>query len=216
MCGSRALARTSGGSVPNDAETCWSARRMPEPGAGHGDEGVLAVDAAQVVLAVAQEREVVVGQPAQQLPGLGDLLVGDSGGGIGREVVGDAQSGLAHLRPVLDGLAYVAEHPPQRRLERSCLARALTRSISTCIHDSRATWSPVGVALGVGVLGSRTSSRSPVIVRRTSSCGWTTRWMPGTAWLIALVTESTRNGMSSVTTSTTVWPAAQPSPTGRG
>ncbi len=49
-----------------------------------------------------------------------------------------------------------------------------------------------------------------MIERRTTTWGWMTRWMAWPAWASALVTESTRNGMSSVTTSTTVWPEAQP------
>ena len=53
----------------------------------------------------------------------------------------------------------------------------------------------------------------PTRSRRTTYCGWMTRWM--SCWLSAraIETESTRNGMSSVTTSTTVCPPAdQPLP----
>lgn len=41
--------------------------------------------------------------------------------------------------------------------------------------------------------------------RRTRNCGWTTTCIARSAWVRALVTESTRKGMSSVTISTTVW-----------
>ena len=52
---------------------------------------------------------------------------------------------------------------------------------------------------------------SPVMSRRTMSWGWTTMCTSRDCSVSSIVTESTRNGMSSVTTSTTVWPpAAQP------
>ena len=51
---------------------------------------------------------------------------------------------------------------------------------------------------------------SPVMVRRTTSWGCMTRWIVVPPRARKLVTESTRNGMSSVTTSMTVWPEAQP------
>ncbi len=82
-----------------------------EAGAGHGGQGV-AVD--QLVLAVAEEGEVVVGQPAQQLAGLlhlGRAQVG--GGGLVGEAVRDAQRGVAHLLPVLDRLADVGQDAQQ-------------------------------------------------------------------------------------------------------
>ncbi|MGX1270355.1 hypothetical protein RKD18_003549 [Streptomyces phaeoluteigriseus] len=82
-----------------------------EPGAGDGREGVVL---AQLVLAVAEEGEVVVGQPAQQLAGL--LHVGGgqvAGHGLARQVVGDPQGGVAHLLPVLDGLAGVGQDAQQ-------------------------------------------------------------------------------------------------------
>ena len=48
------------------------------------------------------------------------------------------------------------------------------------------------------------------MVRTTDSWGWTTRWIERPSWPSSAETESTRNGMSSVTTSTTVCPEAQP------
>ncbi len=54
------------------------------------------------------------GQPAQQLAGLVDLLVAQVvGGGLARQLVGDAQRGVAHLLPVLDGLADVGQDAQQ-------------------------------------------------------------------------------------------------------
>ena len=72
--------------------------------------------------------------------------------------------------------------------------RRCSRSISMCIHDStRRRRRPLAPALDV----SHTSSSVPVTSRRTTSCGWTTRWMARPCRLSSAVTESTRNGMSS-------------------
>lgn len=81
-----------------------------EAGAGDGGQrvGVL-----QLVLAVAEEGEVVGGEPAQQFPGLVDLFVGEVVERLAGQVVGDAQRGVAHLVPVLDGLPYVGQHAQQ-------------------------------------------------------------------------------------------------------
>ena len=88
-----------------------------------------------------------------------------------------------------------------------------TRSISMCIQDSgdgalRRGHGLVTVGLEGRVGTAVELQQPPVTSRRTRSCGWTTRWMPWLWWARNMVTESTRNGMSSVTISTTVWPAA--------
>ena len=97
-----------------------------EAGAGHGPQrdvvravaGVL-----EAVLAVAQEREVGVGQPAQQRLALGDLL-GRQRRRVLVEVLDDVEGLLVHLRPVLDGLADVLEHLDQRLLDLVALGLA--------------------------------------------------------------------------------------------
>ncbi len=82
-----------------------------EAGAGHGGQRVVL---AQLVLAVPEEGEVVVGEPAQQLAGLLDLKLGQVGGdGLVGQRVGQRGGRLAHLAPVLDGLADVGEDPQQ-------------------------------------------------------------------------------------------------------
>ncbi len=81
-----------------------------ESGAGHGGQRVVAT---QFVLAVAEEGEVVVGQPAQQLAGLLDLLLAQVGRGLPRKFVGHAQGRVPHLAPVLDGLTDVGQHAQQ-------------------------------------------------------------------------------------------------------
>ncbi len=58
---------------------------------------------------------------------------------------------------------------------------------------------PTSAAVAVGY----TSSSRPVTSRRTTSSGWITWWMARPLRLSSAVTESTRNGMSSQTTSTT-------------
>lgn len=82
-----------------------------EAGPGDGGEGVVL---AQLVLAVAEEGEVVVGQPAQQLAGLLQLARGEVlGGRLGRQLVRDTDGRVPHLAPVLDGLADVVQDAQQ-------------------------------------------------------------------------------------------------------
>ncbi len=88
-----------------------------QAGAGDRLEHLLALVLDQVVLAVAEEGEVVVGQPAHQLPGLADLLLGQVRRGLLGELVGQSERGVAHLRPVLDDLADVAQHAAQADLD---------------------------------------------------------------------------------------------------
>ena len=74
-------------------------------------------------------------------------------------------------------------------------------SISRCISDSRVagSWS-----------GAVTSSRLPSASRRTPTTGCSTRCRPRPRrWISALI-EETRNGMSSLTISTTVWRGGPP------
>ncbi len=82
-----------------------------EPGAGNGAQRVVA---AQLVLPVAEEGEVVVGEPVQQLAGLLDLLPRQvAGDRLAGQLVGDAGGGVPHLLPVLDGLADVGQDAQQ-------------------------------------------------------------------------------------------------------
>ena len=82
--------------------------------AGALHRGELVVD--QHVLAVAEEGEVVVGQPLEQLDRVGDVLVRHRQLGVraagGGQLVGDHQRPLAHPRPVLDRVPHVGQHPP--------------------------------------------------------------------------------------------------------
>ncbi len=86
---------------------------------------------------------------------------------------------------------------------RSRSASARIRSTSMRIQLS--TTSPG--AASSGSTPTRTSSRSPDGRRRTTTSGWTSRFRSMSRDDSALVTESTRNGMSSVTISSDVPPA---------
>ena len=78
-----------------------------EPRAGDGPQHVLPVLGEHVVLAVADEREVAVAHPLEQVAGLGALVRVDWSRAELRDDIADA---LLHRRPVLDRSAHVAEH----------------------------------------------------------------------------------------------------------
>ena len=82
--------------------------------------------------------------------------------------------------------------------------------ISMCIQDSREMSWAVSTPSARSTASSsvKTSCSWPVTSRRTRICGCTTMCTSRLCSLSSIVTESTRNGMSSVTTSTTVWPPA--------
>ena len=84
------------------------------------------------------------------------------------------------------------------------------REISMCIHDSRSAPGSRG-RVAPSSTGCTVWS-SPVMSRTTSNCGWITTCTSRCWRASSMVSESTRNGMSSVITSTTEWPPAlQPS-----
>ncbi len=87
-----------------------------EAGAGDGPQHVVLAVGLEAVLAVAEEGEVVVGQPAEQVGALPDLLLGQRRR-AGLQLVDDRQHLAVHLLPVLDRLADVAQHPEQGLLD---------------------------------------------------------------------------------------------------
>ena len=166
---------------------------MPRPVPGTGTSAIPCSPVHQVVLAVAEEGEVVVGQPAQQRLGLGGLPRRPSAP-AGRRAAAPPRSSSGSPPP-----------PPARRAGPAAgpfPARSADTpeevSISMCVHDSTISscsclaWSS----------GPTTSHRVPVTSRRTSSCGWMTWKLSSPCRVSSMVIESTRNGMSSVTMST--------------
>ncbi len=89
-----------------------------QPAAGDREQAVdTLVVRLEDVFAVAEEGEVPVREPAQQLLRLGHLLRADARRRTPLEHVGGAQGGLAHLGPVLDRLPDVAQYALQRPLD---------------------------------------------------------------------------------------------------
>ena len=86
--------------------------------------------------------------------------------------------------------------PAMRRLDRRPSPAAVWRSISRCISDSA---SP-----------SPTASSLPALSRLTATTGWPSTCTPMPCSASAMVTESTRNGMSSLTICSTVCGDSQP------
>ena len=83
-----------------------------EPGAGHGTQQLVVAVLDQVVLTEAEEREVVVREPGQELAPLGDLVVRQRRR-VGLEVGDDRLHGGVHPPPVLDRFTDVLEHLEQ-------------------------------------------------------------------------------------------------------
>ncbi len=168
------------------------------------------------VLAVAEEGEVLVHQPAHQPLGLGGLG-GQVGRHLGVEPVGHLDGPGAHLRPVLDGGAHVVEHRHQLGAQPLALG-GVRLAVDLQVHPRLADGvvRPVLAALARGELGGRgvehLDQRAGDVAadhddRVHDQVDGAVR--PA---LSRLVTESTRNGMSSATTSTTVCPTPVPVP----
>ena len=77
-----------------------------QAGAGDGVQHILLALTIQGVLAIAQEGEVLIGQPQQQAPGVGDLFRVDRWR-VGLETCRDLTTLERHLGPVLDRLTHV-------------------------------------------------------------------------------------------------------------
>ena len=168
--------------------------QQPQSRPRDGAQRVPAVVGAQLVLAVAEEREVVVGEPPQQGGRLVPVLLVEA-----RRVrvhgVGDGQRLLPHRRPVLDGGRHVADdgggHGPVRPAPRR---RSAGRP-----PGGRTTRPPTPTPESC-----RRRRRRAAPSRRTGMTGCTVRCRPRPCRMTSVVTESTTNGMSSDTMSTTV------------
>ena len=159
--------------------------------------------AQEVVAGVAEEGEVVVGDPAQEGLDLGDLLGVERLGAALADPRAPARS--CPSMPRQSSTAARTSAMTRSRLARIASRRAgsLSWSISKCMNDSEIAWSR-------GRPGASTASSMPPASRRTGITGWIVRWIRRPWPFSAMLAESTRNGMSSVTTSTTVWVDCQP------
>ena len=137
----------------------WSARRMPRPVPGDAAQVLVVALLLEAVLAVAEEREVAVGQPLEQVARLPDLVGVDAGGRLGGQLVDDLGDLGVHLVPVLDRLPDVAQHPLDRLLERGDVL-ALGDPVDLDVHPGLAD------ALALVDLGVAVGDRPHLLERR--------------------------------------------------
>ena len=154
------------------------------------------------VVAVAEEREVAVDEPAQQRRDVG--LRGAAGGGGSAASASAISTGARpHRLGVRDDLAHVAQHAGELRFQlvgrhgRAGPARGASTTRPAC-----------RAAVRRGRRGSSTSASLPSGARRTTTMGCSTRRTSPPAREMAASSAATRNGMSSVTVSTTRPPSA--------
>ena len=150
---------------------------------------------------------MLVGQPVQQRLALGELV------GVARRRVRRrarrrrACSASSIGFQSLGRGAHVVAAPSSRSARTASRMSALvSRSTSMCVHDSSERRRRRRRSVGASSVASPSSS--PSAARRTRRIGCTTRWTPRLRRSSAIVSESTRNGMSSITTSITVCPCA--------
>jgi hypothetical protein len=173
-----------------------------EAAAGDEAQPVVAVVGDQVVLPIAEQGQMPVGQPLQEGVAFGHVRR-RQGRGRGIEL-GDrrAQAG-DHRLPVFDGRAHVAEHALDAVHQVGALLR-VDQSIDLDVHPR--------FARGIGASRRRWIAASrPPASRSTAKMGCTIRCSVNPRRLISVVVESTRNGMSSLTISITECREAQPS-----
>ena len=201
------LAGTPPGVIDDSARAAGLvAAQDAEPGAGHGLEQASSPVARPAVLPVAEEGEVVVGQPAQQLDRVGDVLVRHrqrarraAGGG---QLVGDAR------RPAG---ASCGQSSTASRTSVSTRCSSLLQLVARPRRCGPGRSRPGSSSPP----GRRRWRRPAPRRRRPRSARRAARGAPPPAgapagarrswWAVSrAVTESTRNGMSSVTICSTV------------
>jgi hypothetical protein len=100
-----------GGQLPGGGGHVGVVAEDAVPAPRHAAEVVAVhVVALEVVLAVAEEGEVVGPEPVQEVDAALDLVGRQRGGRLGAELLHDRADLLAHPLPVLDGLADVTQH----------------------------------------------------------------------------------------------------------
>ena len=188
LCGQLAQRVPAAPGVAEDAQA----------GARHGAQGGGAVGRLhQVVLAVAEEGEVAVGQPAQQVAGLGRRRCPGA-----RRDRPASRRAAASIRAWSSAATRTSSRTRRRSVSSCCaVTRSPGGSSSTWIQDSVSSSGAAGAHLVAAQADDLRAA--PVTSRRTRSSGCTS--MRISAWwrFSRVVTESTRYGMSSVTMSTT-------------
>ncbi len=101
-------ARDLGGHLADRRATLPGVAQDAEAAARNGAQAGDVLGRYQVVLAVAEEEEVAVGQPAEQIAVLGPVAVG-----LAAKVTGQGAGHRAHPRLVLDRDPHVVEHVPE-------------------------------------------------------------------------------------------------------
>ena len=155
----------------------------------------------EVVLPVAEEREVVGAQPLEEGDAPLELVGGDRGGGSARSSSTITPGLLAHPVPVLDGLADVAQHPLHVVGDRVDVL-VVPDPADLDVHPRLALGALGrlgGLVVGAGDVLEPAGHVAGDVELRVDRPGGR-RAAAGSA---PSTTESTRNGMSSVTTSTT-------------
>ena len=148
---------------------------------------------------------MLVAHPLQERRALGEIVRVDRRR-LPRELVDDAVEPREHLEPVGGRDADVAQHAFEIvvRATRATSDRSPGRS-----RRRETTRASRPIRHRRSRDGCRASGRWHRVRTRTIGC--TTRWSPRSWRSSSIVTESTRNGMSSFTIWTTVWRASQPS-----
>ena len=176
--------------------------QQPEAGARHrhvavGAFGLAVPGAFHAVGGEPEEGEVVVLDPLEEGAGLRKLLRVDRRR-RGPQVRDAAAKLLAHRGPVLHRGPHVVkggEHLRAHRAERLLLGLAVGLDVDDRFDDGPSASSS----------SARSASARSPSPRRKRITGWTTRWLVYPRRFTTIRTESTMNGMSSVTISTMVW-----------
>ena len=176
--------------------------QQPEPGAGLGHVSIAACVALDTEFAEPEEGEVVVLDPLEEGAGLLEFLAVDRW--RRRLQIRDAPAQLlAHAAPVLHRGTNGVERGPHLRLDRVehfLFGLAIGLDVDDRLDDGTFA----------RVLDGQERFDAPALSRWKRITGWTTRWLVYPRRFRTIRTESTRNGMSSVTISTMVWVDCQP------
>ena len=156
----------------------------------------------EVVAAVAEEREVVVGEPAQERLAFGEL--------VRRQRRRRAPRSRRRSRATLSRIVFQSSTAARTSSSTRTMSAA---SASSCAGVDDAVDLDVDERFArarLRVVGARAPSSVPSASRSTATIGWMIRCSVRPWRLTSIVTESTRNGMSSLTISMIVCVDCQP------